>query len=60
MYVILNIEEKNGIRILKIADPWGNGPNILGEKKKQAIVDIEFSVFLESFTRLIFIKVITF
>ena len=29
MYIIFDVEETEDAKIVKIADPWGNGPNIL-------------------------------
>lgn len=59
MYIIFEVEEQENIRIIKIADPWGNGPNILERSNnKDAIVDLEFSVFLDNFDKLFIVKVI--
>ncbi len=56
IYIIYDIEEKGNSRFIKIADPWALSPPLVG-KNATGLYDVNYDVALESFDRLILVKV---
>ena len=58
IYIILDVVEEDGRRIVKIGDPWANAPDLMEDQEVRGVYNIEFNTFLETFTKLLLVKVI--
>ena len=57
LYVIRDIIQENERFIIRIADPWANAPNLIEDQGNNGIYDLNYEVFIESFNKLLLVKV---
>jgi len=56
LYNILDVyESEEGVKMIRIGDPWANSPKLLEDGA--GIYDVEYETFLESFNKLVIVKV---
>ncbi len=55
----MDIIEEDDTFMVRIGDPWANAPNLMEDQDNGGVYDIAYAVFLESFNKLLLVKVET-